>query len=669
MSYTGQATPTADTSTPITSNLSLSLHPKLKPSLSSHDIQQAEKQQQLSRKSDPLPEYYNLFVPRLPAFQREEQQSPESQIRSTQATLSSFPAAVDSQSASGHRESSKEQEWKKEGVDTVDHSSSSSQENSQQENKKMARLMEDSAEEDEDNDEYDQVCMNPGASKLDVEGSQGRMPQTLYDHLELRSNSGTPRFSPVPSPSPENLSRSNTPRPPAYDQLALKEPSPGSEKPPQPLPSSERSSKQTEVSSQNESPEPPTSSPARLPLAYERKIEVVGHTHNYEYIEVALKGAAQGGSEVPGPSASTPPRHNSAPSKSDNVITQPTSFDNELPSEWLNSSGSRKLGNGHRDSFPHKSPNTHPRRKPLPLQSIPLDSSFSDDIGTKFQEVASARNGLKLDKPLPKPRKPMSSSSSELVSSGESDNGKSTSPQIPERSNSPSRKKTNNDALTTGPLPSPIHGSSKRDTRSRGSAESQPPSTQKKPKVPPKQSKQTSNDSTTPNNGLPSSAPATALDSNRNPSITRLHKSHLKSSQSFEESPALPPRPKDQSSFTVSLPATEFQFDKPLVPPRPRVLEHKTPGVQYATMTFTHAEDDSNYTQVYPTNSRVNIEGVPAATGSRDVDKVEYQSINFEVTEGLRKTREDVESQRSREIEWLQQRGQSLKVLTTADAK
>ena len=154
-------------------------------------------------------------MPRLPVFQREEQQSPESQIRSTQATLSSFPAAADSQSACGHRESSKEQEGKKEGVDTVDHSSSSSQENSQRDNKKMmARLMEDSAEEDED-DEYDQVCMNPGASKLDVEGAQGRMPQSLYDHLELRSNSGTPRLSPVPSPSPENLSRSNTPRPPA----------------------------------------------------------------------------------------------------------------------------------------------------------------------------------------------------------------------------------------------------------------------------------------------------------------------------------------------------------------------------------------------------------------------------------------------------------------------
>ena len=61
--------------------------------------------------------------------------------------------------------------------------------------------------------------------------------------------------------------------------------------------------------------------------------------------------------------------------------------------------------------------------------------------------------------------------------------------------------------------------------------------------------------------------------------------------------------------------------------------------------------------------------GVPAATGSRDADKVEYQSINFDVTEGLRKTREDVENQRSREIEWLQQRGQSLKILTTADAK
>ncbi|CAI8056325.1 hypothetical protein GBAR_LOCUS30684 [Geodia barretti] len=155
-------------------------------------------------------------------------------------------------------------------------------------------------------------------------------------------------------------------------------------------------------------------------------------------------------------------------------------------------------------------------------------------------------------------------------------------------------------------------------------------------------------------------------------------------SQQFEDSPAVPPR-RDQSSFTVSLPATEFQFDKPLVPPKPRVLEHKpnhsggaVGGIQYATMRFSHTEDvDSNYTQVYPNQRTTSVASSAGESGGgggkgegvTDATKVVYQSIDFDVTEGLRKTKEDRDNQRNREIEWLQREQNLLKTTLTCTAK
>ena len=73
--------------------------------------------------------------------------------------------------------------------------------------------------------------------------------------------------------------------------------------------------------------------------------------------------------------------------------------------------------------------------------------------------------------------------------------------------------------------------------------------------------------------------------------------------------------------------------------PQPRVLEQKHPQT-----AFTHTEDELKYMQVYSNTWRS-----PVITGSSwDTNKVMYKSINFEVTEGLRKTREDVEHPRSR---------------------
>ena len=229
------------------------------------------------------------------------------------------------------------------------------------------------------------------------------------------------------------------------------------------------------------------------------------------------------------------------------------------------------------------------------------------------------------DRPLPKPRKStISSSCFDLVSSDEFDPAKAQSPKVRERSHSP---------------PQP-------------------------PRVPPRQR----NDEFVIINGnATSSVPNTPLHTaNGSTQITPPKLSRDKASQSLDDGVPPPRSLMDQSTFTVSLPATDFQFNKPRVPPKPRCLEQKHPlPLQYATMTFAHTEDDMNYTQVYP-----HPRGSPVITGAsrdgraRDKNRVLYQSINFEMTEGLRKTREEVRSQRNREIEWLEQREQSLKTLT-----
>ena len=542
------------------------------------------------------------------------------------ATLSNFPAAPDSPSA--HCASSKQQDRKrfKEGTDMVDYAP----EPSQQEKQKMARLAEHS---DEDDDDDDRVLVNPTravASKLDITGTQTKMPTPQYDHLELvRSASGTctPRFSPIPSPSPENLSRGNTPRPSTYDQLELS-------------PNGEKSEEKESCSSP---PQPlVNSSPVILTHVYERKVGVVGHTHNYEYIEVALTHGDSTGSRVPGPEISATPRHNSDPGRSVSLAAQ-SSVNNELDQNLQSL-------RDHETNF-NRTPSTQPRRKPLPLQCVPLDASF-DNLDPKPQESATVHNEQRSDKPYPKPRK--TTTSAELVSSSEL--SKSLSPKIRQRSHSPSQQ-INKEAVMTGSPSTPQNLWSRNDSGSSGDSLS-PPTPKRPPKVPPKLGKQKSNESTISNGDIGGHPPP---QTNGYKSTTpNLNKLVQKGSRSLDA--VLPPHPKDQAGFTVSLPVTEFQFNKPLVPPRPRFLEqkHTQIGIEYAAMAFTHTEDELNYAQVCP-----NARRSPVITGSsRDTNKVMYQSINFEVTEGLRKTREDVEHQRSREIEWLEQHEQKLKALT-----
>ena len=568
MSYRDPASPdatatpvTTATATVVTSNLSLSLHPKLKPSLSSQDLKEVGKQEM--KKTDPLPEYYNLFVPRLPANLKEGG-SMEDRNRKMHATLSSFQApSVSLLGATGPRLSSGGSQSER-GDDRV----------GAEPQKTPSPKTQERNEEDEEDDDDDKVLVDPSlAAHSSHAHSEGVAPPTglapHYDHLELvrmASGNQTTRFS--HSPSPENLSRSSTPRPAhLYNQLPLKDTSP---------PSNEGGANGGKVS-----------------VPYERKVGVLGHTHTYEYIEVMLKG---GGSRVPGPQISNLPcRQNSDPAMSDSDTPVSETPVNEHPSQWTTLA----------DSAHSRSPGSHSRKKPLPLQGVPLDESFT---GKSLQEQ------LPPERVAPPPaaawaRKNDQGEQEVGVAGGVASQRAESASPIPPRPPARHAHQHSVDSLDGGPPRGPLL---------RGT-----------------------------------------------------------STQSTEETPPVPPRSRD-TSFTVSLPATEIQFDKPLVPPKPRVLEHKPSnsslpsGVQYATMRFTNSSDDHNYAQVYP-NQRL----APPTTsggarggkeGGGDPSKVVYQSVDFEVTEGLRKTREDVEYQRSREIEWLLLQGE-LTVLKTLTAK
>ena len=606
-------TTTTTTTSAVTSNLALSLHPKLKPSLSSQDLKEAASgggggKLDVNR-SDLLPEYYNLFVPRLPAHQgRGEGESREERRRRIHATLSSFQSLAGSMGNG----------WSSGGGGVANRQGTTQQLSEETpESTKSSPTAKTSDKEKHDDDE-DRVMVNPGGyaqieSGRTVAVSSAAAPR--YDHLELvRTSSGSQstRFSPVPSPSPENLSRSNTPRPqPLYDQLlTAKEMTP-------PTTAGER--REESVSWAN------NGGGGKVSIPYERKIGVLGHAHTYEYIEVMLRGGG-GGSRVPGPdTASSSSRHNSDPGRCESGTPVPDALTpvNEHPSQWTAPSPLAPRDNNKAPSPLPRSPATQSRRKPLPLQSVPLDESFNN-VPPSSSRAASSTD----KKPFPKARKLTNNTEQDSEQDIQYSSGR-------ERSRSP-----------TVPRPPVKHihqrssGGDEGENMFHGSLGENP-----SPRVP-----------------------------TRAVSVT--HSSHP---QFDDSTPAVPPR-RDQSGFTVSLPVTEIQFDKPLVPPKPRVLEHKqsqysTGGIQYAAMRFSHPEDESNYTQVYP-NQRVASDtstaeggGGGGGKGVTDTTKVVYQSIDFGVTEGLRKTKEDRDIQRNREIEWLQREQNLLKTTLACTAK
>ena len=170
MSYKDPSTATRDTSlAAVTSHhLALPFNPKLKSSLSSHDLQLAERQE-TRKSSENLPEYYNLFVPRL--------QEEDSGYSAAQAMLSNFHTVPESQSSFLRSTSSEQQQERREimeGINGTDYSSDHCQSHTNQ----VTTIL---AEHSDEEDEYDHVIVKPGlAAGGDATANQNKTPAPRY---------------------------------------------------------------------------------------------------------------------------------------------------------------------------------------------------------------------------------------------------------------------------------------------------------------------------------------------------------------------------------------------------------------------------------------------------------------------------------------------------------
>ena len=565
----------------------------------------------------------------------------DSHIRNSQATISTFLPTSDSNRGGGRGGGGglRGGELETEGTEEVDF-----HEEGVKKPKKLSTIV------GSYNDDDDKAMVTPERENTSIkppgvvegEGSSGRIQQSYYDHLELRGTSGSLRFSPTPSVSPESGSRGTTPRPSNYDLLVRKDVSPKPERSLEAVDHVTRS-----LSSSPDSPRNTATMSLPLSIAYERKVQVVGHTHNYEYIEVDMNGK-QGPNSMGGDLNISSPH-------SETETENPAA--NELSSsQWVSSWESDGSFMQSRRESQRKKPNTQPRRKQLPLQSVPLNESFGkEEEKARQAQISDSTNIViesKVEKPKYKPRKNHlpSASSFDLSSSGEAETAKESLSPLRARSNSPPHLQRTNNTVTAGPTPTPrqMSNSIVQAMKEESMAPPTPPKLTYKHKLPSETSTATVNGDT----AIPPPPHPTAGRMHSSPSIPpKLNKALAKGFQSLDETsphPPLPPRPKDLTGFTVSLPVTDFQFEKPLVPPKPRVLAQK-PIFRYAAMQF--GPEDSSYTEVLPRTR----ETFDKAGSTWKNDRVIYQSIDFQVTEGLWRTKVAVEDQRNRERQWIEQ--------------
>ena len=104
----------------------------------------------------------------------------------------------------------------------------------------------------------------------------------------------------------------------------------------------------------------------------------------------------------------------------------------------------------------------------------------------------------------------------------------------------------------------------------------------------------------------------------------------LSPDQTNESIPPLPPKPQE-SRFTVPLPQAQFDFDKLSPPPKPKVLYPLDSN--YAAVTF--ANGDHSHAEPMKSNR-------PSVKISQVHSDVSYVAVDFEMTEGLQRTSEQV---------------------------
>lgn len=415
--------------------------------------------------------------------------------------------------------------------------------------------------------------------------NDGTTAVSSYDHLELRSSSNSPCFS----PDPMIADRVASPRPNCYDTLAPESKSK--------MPYDTLIPRSEDNKSSSSSPEAHN---VNKSFQYSRKVKYLRHSHRYESIEVDDEDSS-------GEAANTP-------TGSEDRYGGITSTKQEVFSVRT------RTANGHVKRLSTKSTNTQPRKKHLPLQ------------GTDCVTVTREQADTVAEKPLPESFvKEASPDSSHFLTRNMDDPRKDPVPtdesfhhDCPENTSisSPSHRTTHE--VVSLPPPKKI-----QSIKVEIAEQSHPGSKDTRaPLLPPRTSNSVTNDVST----------AAAISDD-------------------DDAPPLPPRPVEQA-FMVPLPRAEFDFNKPPVPPKPRVLcpSESEAAPKYVAVDFINNRDSSHndFTVVAPTTHEGERPHQIFAAMDSTSDRVPYVAVDFKMTAGLATTKVQVEDQRTKEMEFLE---------------
>lgn len=624
------------------------------------------------KSSEATVEYYNMFVPQLPANTSEPTQvlglrnkfesKPPHALSSMTPSSSSEPVAEDVDSVqpdSSEHDYSRFNRIDSHPTDQVNYITDPNYSSLHQVQGEVRALVDHN---------YRDHSPEVGASAV--------APASMYDKLEIRSPSKSPCFSPVPMQD----QRDTSPRPGCYDTLAPIENDVGVPKPQQVydslLPYRDASSK-----SSSSSPEPTLLPPnlVNKSFQYNRKVKVLQHRHMYEYIDVESEDSSsnEGGRDLISP-------------------TQPGPVSLEHPSEWMVNPAvnggmkhTDKIENGSKNDlskrspsvqskgrFSRKSTNSQSRKKHLPLQEKNLDESPVEQgspamiqkprapkmTREKSRNSKSPSSSPKA-KPKPLPRKTAGSDkqktaqdSNELHSS--LDSYSSSHRESVLSNDSVSSFEMIIDSLPTSSLPLPSRENSKlrrsvSPPQRSISCESNPP----KIKSIQVEIAQNVNGSTTTDHSAP---PIPPRNDNSSTSSDHLSTSDYQapppviprryvSEEGKVDTPPVPHRSKDQC-FTVPLPRAEFDFEKPQSVTKPKVLLGHDPH-KYVALAFSNYDKSEQslmspeYTEVTVNHSRPTVT-VVSDHNSTAGERIPYASVDFKRTIGLQATIEQVEDKK-----------------------
>ena len=652
-----------------------SLQPQLRNSHSNLELFSSSKEavEDMETPRLPLPDYYNIFVPNLPAH------SPRQSTAST-GLVSHFTEAPSTHKSTVHPHSecpklaTGESEYTDSGYPevtcptkhgVVDISNNGYAKFKREDRRQMVdspssqsgySSLHDMQQMVQELNENEKLLEKKVNGKVTIRSS----PISNYDHLEIHTPSRSPCYSPVPAPE----SRESSPRPNCYDTLAPIQNGVGTQTFVVEEQHYDSLSPRTYVQrSKSSSPELTKSS---VPMnRYERKVALLGHSHSYE--DIHIEKVKQGGNDRSTGESPTNMQH---------------------PLEWARGSqnSSKVLENGprHGETLPdiprvsRNSPNTQSRRKQLPLQEVDENTTMDgidsiDGVSPALPTKTSrTRNGFPIGTTKP-PQKPShkvrlvsqqssTSETSEFLSSTEGSRDSTVSNESTfsaEMERSQPLQTLGNE--TRSRTPSPFRRDTHEFVNLRPRIQSVKVETiavdSSKPNLPPKKSIATSSSDSDSSEFSPTCTKPEEETSQSPPIPPRNYlsspsHSHVaekvppvppKQTGSNERAPPLPQRSPEQTSLTFTLPQKEIVFEKPPVPPRPRLLNQSDTDGEIRTIYTTveiKPQEDTSCTYSSVPCPRL-VKSMKNVVSRLESDRGAYTSIDFDTTHQLHKMMEE----------------------------